>query len=109
MQLKEKFALTLGGIGIFILDLGFNGSSASDLFFPPQLRNVVPVPLKNATLPPSPSPPPGLGSYLPRNGNLYLDLIGASILAVGMLILVYSNRNLPKEHAIRRASSPNAH
>lgn len=93
MRRREAAALVLGAVGIFVLDLGFNGSSASDLFFPPQLRKSLPPVLKNASLPPSPSPPPGLGGYLPAGQNIYLYFIGGAILAVAMLILILANRN----------------
>lgn len=97
MKLREKVAFVLGGIGIFILDLGFNGSAASDLFFPPQLRKVLPPVLKNASLPASPSPPPALGGYLPAGQNIYLYFIGGAVLGVAMLILILTNRNPPQD------------
>jgi hypothetical protein len=97
VKLKEIAGLWLGGVGIFVLDLAFNGSSASDLFFPPQLRKVIPPPLKNVTLPPGPPAPPFLAGFLPPGQNIYLYLIGAAFLGVGMLILILINRKLPKD------------
>jgi hypothetical protein len=98
---KEVAALILGGIGIFILDLGFNGSAASDLFFPPQLRKILPPVIANASLPlpPAPAAPAGLGGYVPGSQNIYLYFIGGAILAVAMLILMLSNRNAGREPA----------
>jgi hypothetical protein len=93
---REIVALILGGIGVFILDLAFNGSSESDLFFPPQLRKGLPQALKNATLPPSPAVPAALGGYLPGGQNIYLYAIGGAFLGVAMLILILTNRNSGK-------------
>jgi hypothetical protein len=93
----EIVGLILGGIGIFILDLAFNGSAMGDLFFPPQLRNVLPPVLANASLPPSPAAPAALGGYLPGGANVYLYGIGGAFLGVGMLILIVTNRNSGKE------------
>jgi hypothetical protein len=102
MRLREKAAFVLGGIGIFILDLGFNGSSASDLFFPPQLRKALPPVLKNislpappalnASIPVTPAAPAGVGGYLPPGQNIYLYFIGGAFLGVAMLILILTNR-----------------
>ena len=86
----------LGGIGIFILDLAFNGSSASDLFFPPQLRKALPPVLSNITLPASPAAPAAIGGYLPGGTNIYLYALGGAFLGVGMLILIVTNRNAGK-------------
>jgi hypothetical protein len=97
LRLRETVALILGGIGIFILDLGFNGSSESDLFFPPQLRKVLPTVLKNASLPAPPAAPAVLGSYLPGGQNIYLYVIGGAFLGVAMLILIVTNRNSGKK------------
>jgi hypothetical protein len=92
----EIVALILGGIGIFILDLAFNGSSESDLFFPPQLRKVLPV-LKNTTLPSSPAAPAAISGYLPPGQNIYLYIIGGTFLGVAMLVLIVTNRNSGKD------------
>jgi len=92
----EIMALILGGIGIFILDLAFNGSSESDLFFPPQLRKVLPV-LKNTTLPASPAAPAAIAGYLPPGQNIYLYIIGGAFLGVAMLVLIVTNRNSGKD------------
>jgi len=96
-RLREIVALILGGIGIFILDLAFNGSSESDLFFPPQLRKALPQALTNATLPPSPAAPGVIGGYLPVGQNIYLYAIGGAFLGVAMLILIVTNRNSGKD------------
>jgi hypothetical protein len=88
----EIVALTLGGIGIFILDLAFNGSSESDLFFPPQLRNALPPMLGNVSIPSSPAAPAAAGGLLPAGANIYLYAIGGAFLGVGMLILIVTNR-----------------
>jgi len=93
----EIVALILGGIGIFILDLAFNGSSESDLFFPPQLRKVLPPVFKNATLPPRPAAPGAIGGYLPPGQNIYLYIIGGAFLGAAMLILIVINRNSGKD------------
>ena len=93
----EIVALILGGIGIFILDLAFNGSSESDLFFPPQLRKVLPQVLKNTTLPSSPAAPAALGGYLPPGQNIYLYVIGGAFLGFAMLVLIVTNRNAGKD------------
>ena len=93
MRLLVIVGLLLGGLGIFLLDVGFNGSSASDLFFPPQLRKIVPPLLQNISLPASPTPPKFLGGYLPPGQNIYLYLIGGAFLGVAMLVLILVNRN----------------
>jgi hypothetical protein len=88
----------LGGIGIFILDMAFNGSSASDLFFPPWLRQSIP-PQLNVTIPYSPLSIPLLGSYFPSGQNIYPYLIGGAVLGVAMVVLILSNYNrLPESH-----------
>jgi hypothetical protein len=92
----EIVALILGGIGIFILDLAFNGSSEADLFFPPQLRKALP-PVLNTTLPSSPAAPSAVSGYLPPGQNLYLYMIGGAFLVVAMVILVVTNRNFGKD------------
>jgi hypothetical protein len=93
----EIVALILGGIGIFILDLAFNGSSEADLFFPPQLRKVLPPVLKNTTLLAPPAAPSAVGGYLPPGQNIYVYIIGGAFLGVAMLILVVTNRNSGKD------------
>jgi len=93
----EIVALILGGIGIFILDLAFNGSSEADLFFPPQLRKALPPVLKNVTLPGTPAAAPSaVGGYLPPGQNIYAYILGGAFLGVAMLILVVTNRNSGK-------------
>ena len=89
----EVVALILGGFGIFILDLAFNGSSESDLFFPPQLRKVLPPVLTNTTLPASSTAPTAIAGYLPPGQNIYLYIIGGVFLGVAMLVLIVTNRN----------------
>jgi len=102
----EIVALILGGIGIFILDLAFNGSSESDLFFPPQLRKVLPQVLKNTTLPSSPAAPAALGGYLPPGQNIYLYVIGGAFLGFAMLVLIVTNRNSGKRPQLGGSLGP---
>jgi hypothetical protein len=92
MKLREIFALILGGIGIIILDLAFNGASESDLFFPIWLRQAIP-PQLNATTTSGISSIPIIGSYFPPGQNIYLYLFGGVLLGVAMIILILSNRN----------------
>ncbi|MGD0805748.1 MAG: hypothetical protein ABSA11_16930 [Candidatus Bathyarchaeia archaeon] len=91
MRLREIFALILGGIGIIILDLAFNGASESDLFFPIWLRQAIPPQLNATTT--SGSSIPIIGSLLPSGQNIFIYLLGGALLGVAMIILILSNRN----------------
>lgn len=108
MKISQTLGIILGLIGIFFLDLGFNGSAASDLFFPPQLRNALPPAIANASLPPS-SPPAGFSGYLPAGQNIYFYVIGAIFLGAGMLLLIVTARRARQESfSGRELSSPGA-
>jgi hypothetical protein len=87
VRLRQAAGLSLGLLGIFVLDLAFIGSSATDLFYlPTALQNV-------AVAAPSTAPPPHiLGFNLLPGGNIYLYLIGSICLGVAMLDLFLGNR-----------------
>ena len=91
MKLREIFALILGGIGILVLDLAFNGASESDLFFPLWLRQSIPPQLNATTT--SGSSIPIIGSLLPPGQNIFIYLLGGALLGIAMIILILSNRN----------------
>jgi hypothetical protein len=85
----EVFGVLLGVFGIFFLDVGFSGSSMTDLFYlGPRIAGVV-VPV-----------PPNLGANLLGSllsvGSGTVFLIGAVFLGVGMMVLVLYNRNSGK-------------
>ena len=89
MKPLEVFGVLLGIFGIFFLDVGFSGSSMTDLFYlGPRIAGVV-VPI-----------PPNIGANLLGNlaavGYSTVFLIGAVFLGVGMMVLVLHNRNLGK-------------
>ena len=89
MKPLEVFGVLLGIFGIFFLDVGFSGSSMTDLFYlGPRIAGVA-VPI-----------PPNLGSNLLGNlaavGYSTVFLIGAVFLGAGMMVLVLHNRNLGK-------------
>jgi hypothetical protein len=87
IRYRQVAGLSLGFLGLFVLDLGFIGSSATDLFYlPPTLQQV-------AAPPPTAAPPPQiLGLNLLPGGNIYLYIIGIMCLVVAMLDLILSNR-----------------
>jgi len=97
MRPREIFALWLGALGIFVLDLGFSGSSMTDIFyFAPPVQGLVKA--VNSTVPPikiPPAPTNFLGNLMP-GGNIALLLIGAVLLGVAMTILILLNRNAGK-------------
>jgi hypothetical protein len=79
--------LGFGIFGIAVLDLGFAGSSLTDLFH-----------VGNYVSPISPTSIPGNTFFasLAPGGNIILFLIGGIFLASGMVILIMYNRNLAK-------------
>jgi hypothetical protein len=83
--------LGFGIFGIAVLDLGFAGSSITDLF---HVGNYVP------SLPTTTIPGNNLFASLAPGGNIILFIMGGIFLASGMIILIARNHRLAKSSMV---------